>query len=68
MPFHSESEEAWTDLAALVLALDVSQPTPHGIAPWYGQGWVIALLLIFDGVRHHLFDPLFLHGLWSGQA
>ena len=48
--FRSESEEAWTDLVALVLALDVSQPTPHGIAPWYGQGWVIALFLMVLGI------------------
>ena len=64
VPFHSESGEAWTDLVALVLALDVSQPIPHGIAPmvWSALGDCS----IFDGVRHHLFDPLFLHGLWSG--
>ena len=50
VPFHSESDEAWTDLVALVLALDVSQPVPHGIAPWYGQRWVIALFLMVLGI------------------
>ena len=42
VPLHSESEEAWTDLVALVLALDVSQPIPQGSAPWYGSRLVIA--------------------------
>ena len=50
VPFHSESDEAWTDLVALVLALDVSQPIPHGIAPWYGQRWMIALFLMVLGI------------------
>lgn len=35
---------------ALVLAVDVSQPIPHGVAPWYGQRWVIALFLMVLGI------------------
>ena len=50
VPLHSESEEAWTDLVALVLALDVSQPIPQGSAPWCGRRLVIAFFLLGFGI------------------